>query len=80
MKKELISVKEGKDVKIIEIKGGQGLKRRLESIGIMPNVIIRKVSNQIMKGPIVVRINNTQVAIGYGMAKKIIVEEIDVKE
>ncbi len=77
MKKDLTEVKEGEEVKVVEILGGLGFKRRLESMGIVPNVIIKKVSNQVMKGPVVININKTQVAIGYGMAKKIIVEEIN---
>ncbi len=80
MKKELINVEEGKDVKVVEIQGGHGLKKRLESIGIIPDVIIRKISNQVMKGPVVIKVGTTQVAIGYGMARKIIVEEIESKD
>ncbi len=43
MKKDLTEVKEGEEVKVVEILGGLGFKRRLESMGIVPNVIIKKV-------------------------------------
>jgi ferrous iron transport protein A len=35
---------------------------------------VTKVSAQLMRGPVTVRIDNSQVAIGFGMAKKILVE------
>lgn len=77
MRKGLDEVKEGRNVRVVDILGGFKLKRRLESIGIIPDVIIKKVSNQFMKGPVVLAVGKTKIAIGYGMAKKIIVEEID---
>jgi ferrous iron transport protein A len=35
---------------------------------------ITKVSGQIMRGPIIVKIGNSQVAIGFGMARRVLVE------
>jgi ferrous iron transport protein A len=59
---------------VTEIQGGIGLLRRLENLGIRPGVQIRKVSGQFMRGPVTLRIGNTQAALGFGMAQKIIVE------
>ncbi|MEO0184403.1 MAG: fused ferrous iron transport protein A/B, partial [candidate division WOR-3 bacterium] len=65
--------KPGEKGKIVEITGGKGLLTRLDALGISPGAEVTKISEQIMHGPVVVKIGNTQVAIGYGMARKVIV-------
>jgi ferrous iron transport protein A len=72
-KLDLTQLKAGKEAKIIEIAGGQGMLRRVESLGIRDGAKIKKVSSQMMRGPITVQIGNTRVAIGFGMAQKIFV-------
>ncbi len=47
---------------------------RLQSMGIRPGKRISKVSSHFWRGPQTVEIDNLQIAIGYGMAKKIFVE------
>ena len=71
----LTQLKEGETGEITGIQGGYGLTKRLDSLGIKVGSKIIKVSSQYMKGPIVLQVNNTQVAIGYGMARKILLEE-----
>ena len=67
-------MKPGKTGKIIEIQGGQGLVTRLSALGLIPGRNITKISDMLMRGPVTVRTGSTQVAIGHGMANKIIVE------
>jgi len=74
----LTMMKPGEKGKVVEIAGGKGLISRLESLGIIPGAEITKISEQIMHGPVVIKIGNTQVAIGYGMARKVMVN-IDYK-
>uniref|UniRef100_A0A7V0Z4Q1 GTP-binding protein n=1 Tax=candidate division WOR-3 bacterium TaxID=2052148 RepID=A0A7V0Z4Q1_UNCW3 len=74
----LTMMKPGEKGRVVEIAGGKGLISRLESLGIIPGAEITKISEQIMHGPVVIKIGNTQVAIGYGMARKVIVN-IDYK-
>jgi ferrous iron transport protein A len=74
MPTDLTQLKEGERGKIVDIQGGFGLIKRLDALGIKVGEEITKISSQLMKGPIVLQVKNTQVAIGYGMAKKIIVE------
>ena len=62
----------GETGKIVGLRGGQGLLKNLEGMGIRTGSRIKKVSGQIMRGPVIVSCGNTQVAIGFGMAKKII--------
>ena len=71
---DLTQMAPGEKGEVIEIQGGFGLVNRLENLGIMIGVKIKKISSQFMRGPVTVQIGNTQVAIGYGMAKKIIVK------
>ena len=59
---------------IIEIRGGSGLMRKLQSMGIRPGKKVTKVSSHFWRGPQTVEIDNMQIAIGFGMAKKIFVE------
>jgi len=60
--------------RIIEIAGGYGLTRRLEAMGIRPGKKITKVSSMLMHGPVTVQVDGVQVAIGFGMARRILVE------
>ena len=64
----------GKTGRVSSVDGGQGFRRRLEALGIVPGTEVTKVSSQLMRGPAIVRVGMTQVAIGYGMARKITVE------
>ena len=60
--------------KIVEIRGGRGMSAKLEALGIRIGHVITKVSAQWMKGPVIIRRDNIDVALGYGMASKILVE------
>lgn len=60
--------------KIVKIEGGQEIKAKIENIGIRKGTRIKLKSQQLLKGPVVISFGNTQVGIGYGMARKITVE------
>jgi len=72
---DLTQMKEGERGRVVDIQGGWGLLRKLEALGIRLGTEIVKVSSQLMRGPIIIRVGNTQVAIGFGMARRIIVEQ-----
>ena len=59
---------------VIQIQGGHGLINRLSALGIRPGQRVTKVSSMFMRGPVTIQLGNAQVAIGFGMANKIIVE------
>jgi ferrous iron transport protein A len=71
---DLTMMKAGTRGSIAQIKGGHRLKMRLNALGIRPGVKINKISSQLMRGPVTIAMGNTQVAVGFGMAKKIIIE------
>jgi ferrous iron transport protein A len=64
----------GQSGKVVQVLGGPGLVNRLNSLGIRPGKRITKVSSVFMRGPVTIQIDRAQVAIGYGMAKKIVIE------
>ncbi|TET17586.1 MAG: ferrous iron transport protein A [Dehalococcoidia bacterium] len=59
---------------VFQIQGGHGLISRLSALGIRPGQRITKVGSTFMRGPVTIRVGNAQVALGFGMANKIIVE------
>ena len=59
---------------INEIQGGRGLVARLNALGVIPGKKITKISSMMMRGPVVFRVNNTEMAIGFGMASRVMVE------
>ena len=59
---------------VVQIQGGHGLVNRLSALGIIPGKKITKISSMLMRGPVTIQIDRVQVAIGFGMASKIIVD------
>ena len=57
-----------------EIQGGHGIVRKLQSMGLRPEKKITKVSSHFWHGPQTVEVGNIQIAVGFGMAKSILVE------
>jgi len=53
---------------------GYGFVDRLHSLGIRPGRRVTKVSGMFMRGPVTLQVGQAQVAIGFGMAGKILVE------
>ena len=72
MEKLLSNLKSGEEAVIIAIRGGHGMQRRLRSQGLAEGQVIRMLSALAWGGPIVVLVNRAQVAIGRGMASKIL--------
>jgi ferrous iron transport protein A len=70
----LAEMKTGQTGTVVGVLGGHGLIRRLDALGIRPGKKVTKISSTLFHGPVTLRVNNAQVAVGFGMAKKIIVE------
>jgi len=70
----LAQVRAGQSGIVVQIQGGHGLVSRLSALGIRPGKKITKISSMLMRGPVTIRVDRAQVAIGFGMAKKILVE------
>ena len=70
----LVRMQSGQSGTVIQVQGGQGLVNRLASLGIRPGKRITKISAMLMRGPVTVEVDRTQVAIGFGMATRVLVE------
>jgi ferrous iron transport protein A len=53
------------------------MRARLSTLGIRPGVLLTKVSTGLMNGPVVIQVQGGQVAVGQGMARRVIVEQVD---
>ena len=57
---------------LTKINGGRRLRHRLTELGLIPGSVLTIVQNQ--NGPLLVAVRETRLAIGRGMAEKILVE------
>jgi len=70
----LAEMKTGQTGTMVGVLGGHGLVQRLDALGIRPGKKVTKISSTLFHGPITLKVDSTQVAVGFGMARKIIVE------
>lgn len=68
----LSAVKSGESVEIKKMTGGHHFLSRLASLGFTPGAQLRVLQNY-GRGPIIVNVRETRVALGRGEAKKILV-------
>jgi ferrous iron transport protein A len=59
---------------IVQIEGGHGLINRLNALGIRPDKRITKISSMMLRGPVTIAIDGAQVALGFGMARRVIIK------
>ena len=71
-----------KQLKIVDIRGGHGVRRQLLALGFHKNQMIELDSRTILKGRILVKnlTSDTSVALGRGIALKIMVEVVGETE
>jgi len=73
--KTLNEIEEGKSVKVKEILGGFGVRQHLYTHGIHIGDIILVKRRSAWRGPIIIEVHGSEVALGRGVAFKIEVEE-----
>lgn len=61
--------------RVVEIIGRGGWIYRLYQMGLTPGVVVDVVMN-IGRGPIIIRVMGVEIALGRGIARRIIVEPI----
>jgi len=66
-------------LRIVGILGGEGVRRRLLALGFHRNDLVQLESQAILKGPLLVRnlTSDIRVALGRGVAQKVLVEAGD---
>jgi ferrous iron transport protein A len=70
----LVEMRTGQTGTVVGVLGGHGLIQRLDALGIRPGKRVIKLNSTLFRGPVMLRVDNTQVAVGFGMARKIIVQ------
>ncbi|TFF88871.1 MAG: ferrous iron transport protein A [Promethearchaeota archaeon] len=73
----LTDVPSGTKYEILSVGTNYGSKRRLAHLGLLPGVKIVKKRSAPMRGPIEVEVKGTNLVIGRGLARHIIVETND---
>ncbi|MEA3349576.1 MAG: ferrous iron transport protein A [Chloroflexota bacterium] len=72
----LVQVENGKIVRLLSIQGGRGLHQKLSQLGLTPGDSVRILRHAPLGGPILVDADGRSVALGRGVASKVIVEEM----
>ncbi|TET17886.1 MAG: ferrous iron transport protein A [Dehalococcoidia bacterium] len=68
----LSMVQSGESVQVAAIRAGWGLQRRLADMGLTPGVRVKVINSQ-GRGPVVLDIRGSRLALGHGIAHKIMV-------
>ena len=64
----------GEEAELVDVRGGRGLRKRLSALGLNPGMKVTVVQNT-MRGPIVLGVMDSRIALGRGMAHKILVSK-----
>jgi len=70
----LAMVSPGEEVILVAVNAGWGLVRRLADMGLYPGVNLRIIRGH--PGPVIVQVGNSRLALGHGMAHKIVVRGV----
>ncbi len=65
----------GATVKILSFKGGIGFEKKMRQLGLMPGDCARILRMAPFEGPLLVEVRGREVALGRGVASKILIEE-----
>jgi len=77
MKKiSLIQLRPSHKGRVVEITGGANLQAKLMHMGVYPAKEVTKMSHIGLRGPVVIRAGRTILALGHGVAAKVIVEPL----
>ncbi len=71
----LDSLRPGEKARVVHVEGGPGIVRKLSLMGFTPGARIEVVS--MFRGPILVKVRGSVVALGRGVARRILVERIE---
>ena len=70
----LLKMRENQRGRVVEILAGAALGNKLMSMGIYNGREITKLSHFALRGPVAIKVGRSVLALGHGMAAKIIVE------
>ncbi|MGQ9582028.1 MAG: metal-dependent transcriptional regulator [Thermoplasmatota archaeon] len=70
----LTSLAPGAEASVVTVRGGRGLVKRLAEMGLTPGTRIRLLRAAPLKGPVEIQVRGCCLAIGRGIASRILVE------
>ncbi|NMB87626.1 MAG: ferrous iron transport protein A [Chloroflexi bacterium] len=68
----LTMAKPCQDMKLVEVHGGDQVKRRLESLGLVPGAVISLINSN-CGSPVILAVKSSRLVLGQGVAQKIMV-------
>jgi len=71
----LFQLAQGQSAQVVKLEGGAVFAQKLQNLGIREGVTIKKIRAVSAHGPIIIKAGRAEIALGKGMAAKIIVEE-----
>ena len=74
MTKALTDLRIHEEGRIATLQGGWKQQAHLRAMGLVEGQLVRKLSVLAWGGPVIVLVNRAQIAIGRGMARRIIVK------
>jgi len=60
----------------VAILAGRGVWRHLAAMGLIPGAIITVLNSRGRGGPVMIRIGDTRLALGWGMAQRVMVRPV----
>jgi Fe2+ transport system protein FeoA len=73
----LAMISSGETVRIVSIEGGQGIRKRLADLGLNLGEVISVIQTN-HHGPMILAVKESRLAIGRGIAHKIMVESLQL--
>ena len=71
---DLTKMKTGESGIIVELQGGHNFLSKVQAMGIRAGKKVTKISSHFWQGPQTIKVDNSRLAIGFGMARKIFVD------
>ena len=71
---DLTKMRTGESGSVVRLEGAGGFLARLQNLGIRPGKKITKVNAHFWRGPITVQVDRANVALGFGMASRVMIE------
>jgi ferrous iron transport protein A len=72
----LDNLRPGQKAKVVEVHGGWGLRQKLCELGILPGQVVTMSNSSLWRGPVMVHVDSNEVALGRGVAAKVMVEVV----
>ncbi|MEO2151954.1 MAG: FeoA family protein [Thermococcus sp.] len=71
----LLSLAPGERGVVVDLRGGPNFRSRLYAMGLAPGAIVR-VLESYPRGPIILEVGGTRLALGKGMASRVFVRKL----